>query len=156
MTNTLLPYLVLAACGVLAIIALSWRMVSRSLSHTEKTAIYDIEEAADFVADGLPAAINDQLVREQVIAILNMHLAHLRSLGMATFGGVDEVAMQAAEAGNKDKQSRVTHEDDAVDDVLAAAKSLDMGIPDVHLISVVDLSNQYLASIGALGPSRQL
>jgi len=127
----------------------SWWWVTTRLSTTEAVAVYDIEAAADFAAGRLPDAVNARLDRDQLRYLLGLHLAFFRRSGMATYGGVDEVAMDAASTG----ETLVAHEDEAVDFVLARLAEVgDQTLP-VDVVVVIDLSNQYLAEIGALGPS---
>lgn len=130
----------------------AWWWATTRLSHVEATAVYDLEEAADFVAVRLPTAVNARLDRDQVTYLLGLHLAFLRRAGMATYGGVDEIAMEAASAGD----TVVAHEDEAVDYVLARLRDTGDATDPVDVVVVIDLSNRYLASIGALGPSIDL
>lgn len=132
--------------------ALSWWWATTRLSTVEATAIYDIEEATDFVGANVPDEVNDRLDRDQVSYLLGLHLAFLRRAGMATYGGVDEIAMTAASTG----ETVVAHEDEAVDYVLRRLAELGDETLPVDVVVVLDLSNRYLASIGALGPSVEL
>ncbi len=127
----------------------SWWWVTSWLSVTEGAAVYDIEDAADFAATRLPDEANERLDREQLIYLLGLHLAFFRQAGMATFGGVDKVAMAAASTG----ETVVAHEDDAVDFVMSHLVEIDDPSLSLDIVVVLDLSNQYLASIGALGQS---
>ncbi len=127
----------------------SWWWVTTRLSVTEAAAVYDIEEAADFAAGKLPNEVNARLNRDQLTYLLGLHLSFLRRAGMATFGGVDEIAMEAANTG----ETVVAHEDEAVDFVLAHLTKVGDPTMPVDVVVVLELSNQYLASIGALGPS---
>ena len=132
--------------------AVSWWWVTTRLSATEAAAVYDIEEAADFVAQGLPDAVNARLDRDQVTYLLGLHLAFLRRAGMATYGGVDDVAMEAASTG----ETVVAHEDEAVDFVVQRLHEFGDETAVVDVVVVLERSNRYLASIGALGPSIEL
>ena len=127
----------------------SWWWVTTRLSVTEAAAVYDVEEAADFAARQLPDEVNQRLDRDQLTYLLGLHLAFFRRAGMATYGGVDEIAMQAATTG----ETVVAHEDEAVDFVLRhLLETSDPTLP-VDVVVVLELSNQYMASIGAFGPS---
>lgn len=139
--------LVIGGCA-----AVSWWWVTTRLSQTEAVAVYDIEEAADFAASRLPDAVNARLDREQLQYLLGLHLAFLRRAGIATYGGVDEIAMDAATDG----ETVVAHEDEAVDFVLQRLADVGDATEAVDVVVVVELSNQYLAEIGALGPSVKL
>ena len=122
------------------------------LGETEAAAVYDVEEAADFAAHRLPDEVNARLDREQLILLLELHIAFLRRSGMATYGGVDALAMEAANTG----ETVVAHEDEAVDFVLRELVRREDPTKAVDVVVVLELSNQYLASIGAFGPSVQL
>ena len=132
--------------------AASWWWATTRLSEAEATAVYDIEEAADFAAQRLPDEVNGRLDRPQLTYLLELHLAFLRRSGMATFGGVDDVAMWAANRGD----TVIAHEDEAVDFVLDRLNRVGDETLAVDVVVVVDLSNQYLKAIGAFGPSVEL
>lgn len=145
-------FVALAVFIIVGCAAGSWWWVTTRLSVTEASAIYDIEEAADFAAQRLPTAVNERMNRDQLTYLLDLHLAFFRHAGLATYGGVDEVAMQAAEAGETG-ETVVAHEDEAVDFVMQHLQSIGDETTPVDVVVVLELSNQYLASIGALGPS---
>jgi len=138
-----LTVLIIGACAYL-----SWWWPTTRLRVAESTVIYDIEEAADFCATRLPHEVNARLDREQLSWLLGLHLSFMRRAGMATYGGVDEVAMDAALTG----ETVVAHEDEAVDYVMERLVETGDDTAAVDVVVVVDLSNQYLASIGAFGP----
>jgi hypothetical protein len=147
-----IPFVAATIIIVGSVAWMSWWWVTTRLSHVESTAVYDIEEAADFVAASVPSAVNERLDRDQVSYLLGLHLAFLRRAGMATYGGVDEIAMEAAGTG----ETVVAHEDEAVDYVLKRLATVGDVTEPVDVVVVLDLSNQYLAAIGALGPSVDL
>jgi hypothetical protein len=142
-----LTLLIIGGCA-----AASWWWATSRLRTTESSAIYDLEEASDFCATRLPNEVNARLNRDRLQRMLLLHLELLRSAGMATYGGVDEIAMEAAASG----ETVVAHEDEAVDYVFRRLEETGDPVPVVDVVVVVDLSNQYLASIGALGPSIEL
>jgi len=129
--------------------AACWWWTTTRLSRSEATAIYDIEEASDFAAARLPNEVNARLDRGLLQEILALHLEFFRQAGMATYGGVDEIAMEAAAKG----ETVVAHEDEAIDWIVDRLAERGTTAELVDVVVVVDLSNQYLASIGALGPS---
>ena len=96
----MIPFIALTVVIIGGIAALSWWWVTTRLSHVESMVVYDIEEAVDFVAARVPAEVDQRLDRDQVTYLLGLHLAFLRRAGMATFGGVDEIAMKAAVGGD--------------------------------------------------------
>jgi len=142
-------FIAVAVLIIVGCAAGSWWWVTARLSVTEAAAVYDVEDAADFAATRLPDAVNERLDREHLIYLLELHLLYFRSSGMATYGGVDEVAMDAATTG----ETVVAHEDEVVDFVLHQLLESGYTTEPVDVVVVLELSNQYLASIGALGPS---
>lgn len=175
-------YWLLAFLAVAGIAGVSWWVVSSRLSYSEASVVYDIEAAADFVAERLPALLNDRLDRPRVVAILIEHVACLRSAGLATFGLGDDVALAALAS----EEAIVVSEDDVVDFVTtrmveagweglwargdelsakggasetdrSAQEPVDMAAVrdemSVDVVVVLDLSFRYLRSIGAFGPS---
>ena len=141
-----LTVLIIGGCG-----AASWWWATSRLSATESSAVYDLEEASDFCATRLPNEVNARLNRDRLQRMLLLHLELLRTAGMATYGGVDELASEATSG-----ETVVAHEDEAVDYVFTRLEETGDPVPIVDVVVVVDLSNQYLASIGALGPSIEL
>ncbi len=148
-TGAVFFFIALAVVIIVGCAATSWWWVTTRLSVTEAAAVYDIEAAADFAAGRLPYKVNARLDRDQLNYLLGLHLAFLRRAGMATYGGVDDIAMMAAAKG----ETVVAHEDEAVDFVLQRLTDVGDDTAPVDVVVVLELSNQYLASIGALGPS---
>jgi len=140
------------AALVLAIAAGAFFWVTNTLSQTAATAVYDIKEATEWIGDRLPTAVAAKLSFGDVEDVLLWHLDYLRHQGMATFGGVDLDAQEAALGGD----DVVTHEDEAVDAVLSSASAAARDIDAVDVVVVLALNNQYLDAIGALGASREL
>lgn len=124
--------------------------VSSRLAHTRLRTVYDLAEAVQFVADGLPDELSAKLSYDDVEAVLLWRLDHLRLRGSATYGRGDMVAAEAE--GNEDIDGAVIDEDDAVDYVLAKADKSSREINALDVVVVLDLESQYLQSIGALGP----
>ena len=137
----------LAAIMMIAIYAIS--NVTINLAQTDSVSVFDIEEAADFVAERLPPEIDERLDRPMVISIIGWQLEYLRAHGLATFGGVDELAEEAPEAG---KGPVVADEDELVDYVLAQALANGVELDALEAVVVLDLTAQYLEAIGAIGP----
>ena len=142
-------FVVVAVLVIVGSAAGSWWWTTTRLAQTEAAAVYDKEEAADFAAQHLPDAVNARLDRDQLTYLLGLHLSFLRRAGMATYGGVDQVAMEASNTGD----TVVAHEDEAVDYVLRRLAEAGDDTKPVDVVVVIELSNRYLAEIGALGPS---
>ena len=144
--------------------------VSSRLAHTRLRTVYDLAEAVQFVADGLPDELSAKLSYDDVEAVLLWRLDHLRLRGSATYGRGDMVAAEAEgrsdesvedEGNARSDESGATNgatnevvisEDDSVDYVLAKAEKSSRDINALDVVVVLDLEGQYLRSIGALGP----
>jgi hypothetical protein len=120
------------------------------LANTDSVAVFDIEEAADFVAERLPAEIDARLDRPTVLSIIDWQLDYLRGRGLATYGLVDELSEEAPAAG---RGPVVADEDEVVDFVLAAAHAAGVELDALDAVVVLDLTAQYLEAIGAIGPA---
>jgi len=142
-------FIALAVLITVGCAAGSWWWVTTRLSATEAAVVYDIEEAADFAAIRLPDEVNRRLDRSQLTLLFGLHLEFFRRAGMATYGGVDEVAMVAATTGD----TVVAHEDEAVDFVLQQLRERGDTTEPVDVVVALELNNQYLAAVGAFGPS---
>jgi len=140
------------AALVLAIAAGAFWWVTTTLSQTAATAVYDVKEATEWIGDRLPTAVAAKLSFDDVEHVLLWNLDHLRHQGMATFGGVDVEAQEAALGGD----DVVAHEDEAVDAVLSHAVAAGRDIDAVDVVVVLELNSQYLDAIGALGVSKRL
>lgn len=148
----MLLWILLTVVLVAAIALASLRWVSSNLATTEATAVYDVDVATEWAADQLPTALQNRLSHADVELMLLSHLGWMRGNGLATFGEVDLEAQNAAVGGD----DVVGHEDAAVDAVLADMSARGREIDALDVVAVVELSNRYLGSIGALGPSTPL
>jgi hypothetical protein len=124
--------------------------VTIGLADTDSVSVFDIEEAADFVAERLPEQVDEDLDRPTVVAMIDWQLEYLRSRGLATFGGVDELAAEAPAAGSGPV---VADEDEVVDAVLESAREVGLQLNPLDVVVVLDLTTQYLVAIGAVGPT---
>lgn len=144
---------ILLAIALVVVIAFgSVALVTRSLARTQSAAVYDIGEATEWVSDRLPDAITARLAHDDVKAILLWHLGFLRDRGVATTGWADQQARKAA-FGDADI---VSAEEEALDQVLAAAMASEREIDAVDVVTVVETNTDYLRAIGAFGASAKL
>ena len=79
--------------------------------------------------------------------LLRWELTYFRERGVASFGGVDHAAEQAARQG----QSVVADEDDIVDELVTRARAEGLDVDAVDVVCVTDLTSDYLVAIGAVG-----
>ncbi len=145
-------FIVLAGVGVLVV---AWVAIARTtvtMAARPATSVYDLAEAVEFVAARLPDATAAKLSSDDVEQILRWRLNHLRRLGLATLGRVDEDAEMAAAVAKRRNRDIVAGDDDVIDAVLAEALDSDRQIDEVDVVVVLDLERSYLESIGAIGP----
>ena len=137
---------VIGAVVVVAIAIGAIGRVSDQLAHVTATAVYDLGEAVEHVADRLPERLSAKLSHDDVEQILRWRLNHLREDGLATTGLADEVARQPG------ADIRVTSDDDVIDAVVRDAAGSERDIDELDVVVVLDLERGYLESIGAVGP----
>lgn len=141
---------VFAAVGGLLIVVIAWfavTLVTTKLNATPAMAVFDIEEATDYVADHLPDRVAGRLSHDDVRLLLRWELTYFRERGVATFGGVDHAAHGAARRG----RSVVADEEGIVDELLTRAHEEGLEIDAVDVVCVSDLTSDYLVAIGAVG-----
>ena len=119
------------AVTVLAVGLIAWQAVRRSeafLAAREPSALFEVDEAVEFVASALPDDVSARLSYEDVEALLGWHLVHL-----------------AGRAGEVD----IT-DDEVVADLVArsAADARDIDEADVRAVLAAEVA--YLQAVGAL------
>ncbi len=108
-------------------------------------AVYQIDEAIDFVCDRLPPESQARLTPAEVEALLLAHLRWLHEQGLQPDKAVD--------ARQEITDQVVISEDALVAHLLAeASESGVVLLDDVDAVHVVDAHLDYLAAIGAVGP----
>ena len=141
---------VFVVIGVLLIVAIAWfavTLVTSRLNATPAMAVFDIEEATDYVAENLPDRVAGRLSHDDVRLLLRWEVTYFRERGVASFGGVDHAAQGAARRG----RSVVADEEAIVDELLSRAREEGLDIDAVDVVCVTDLTSDYLVAIGAVG-----
>ena len=136
--------------GAALILFIAWfaiTLVTTKLNSTPALAVFDIEEATNYIADNLPQRVQNHLSHDDVRLLLRWELTYFRERGVATFGGVDHAAERAAKQG----ESIVADEDDIVDELVARAHEEGLDVDAVDVVCVTDLTSDYLVAIGAVG-----
>ena len=142
---------VFAAIGLVAVVVIGLLVLGREterLAHAPRSAVFDLPEAVDFIADGLPPASQARLSHEDVRWIL---LADADLLEEATaqpegrFPWSRVAEDPGPEAGQIDQ-------DEAVARILARADETDRGLADEDVVAVLAGRLRYLEAIGAVGP----
>ena len=135
---------VVAAVVVFAIAAAVVGREARRLDAVAPRAVYELEEAVDFVADRVPATSQARLSHDEVRLLLQRHLALLRAKGLLPRVAVDQV-QDIAEPVVLDDTGLVGY-------LIAAAEGEGLDVDDVDVANVVEAHLAYFDAIGAVGP----
>jgi hypothetical protein len=118
---------------------------SHRLDAIAPRAVYEPEEAVEFVADQLPIDVQAHLTYEELRGLLVAHMRWLHAKGLQP----DDVV---------DRRQDLTEAPVVVEDVTAVgyligvAEASDIEVDDVAVAIVVDAHLAYLDAIGAVGP----
>lgn len=135
--------------GGLLILAVAWfavTLVTTKLNATPSRAIFDIEEATDYIAENLPDRVAAHLSHDDVRVLLRWEVTYFRERGIASFGGVDHAAERAARRA----QSVIADDEGIVDELLTRAVDEGLDCDAVDVVCVTDLTADYLVAIGAI------
>ncbi len=142
-------FVVVAALLVFAIAAGTIGREAHRLDAIAPRAVYQLDEAVDFVADRLPEASQARLTPAEVETLLVAHLGWMRDNGLQPDKAVD--ATQTID------DDVVVTEDALVAYLLAEVEAGDVDLlDDVDAVNVVEAHLAYLEAIGAVGPQAPL
>lgn len=142
-------FVVVAALLVFAIAAGTIGREAHRLDAIAPRAVYQLDEAVDFVADRLPEASQARLTPAEVQTLLVAHLRWMHDNGLQPDKAVD--AKQAID------DDVVVTEDALVAYLLAEAEAGDVDLlDDVDAVNVVEAHLAYFEAIGAVGPQAPL
>ena len=138
-------YIVAAAVSVFLIAALTIGREARRLDAMAPRAVYQLEQAADYVAMSLPEATQARLTMEELEQLLVMHMNWLHSKGLLPAKAVDQ---------RQDISTPiVVTEDSLIAYLLGESDKAGIQImDDVDLVNVTDAHLAYFDAIGAVGP----
>jgi hypothetical protein len=149
MDATTIVFAVIAAALVFAIAAGSLGREAHRLDAVAPRAVYQLDEAVDFVADRLPAASQARLTPEEVDELLRAHLRWMHEQGLQPDRAVD--ARQTID------EELVISEDALVAYLLSEADRVGVELlDDIDAVNVVDAHLAYFEAIGAVGPQAPL
>lgn len=135
---------VAAVVAVVVVVVMALLVVGRetaALASQPKQALFDVDEAVDFVADGLPLEISARITYDDVRALLRFHLEHIAAAGAP------------AERWNAGRSRLVIVDDEEGAEVLmrrAIEAGLELTPDDVAAVLAGELA--YFEAIGAVGP----
>ena len=138
-------FIVIAAIGVFLIAALTIGREARRLDAMAPRAVYQLEQAADFVAMSLPEITQARLTMEELEKLLVLHMNWLHSKGLLPAKAVDQ---------RQDISTPiVVTEDSLIAYLLGESDKAGIQImDDVDLVNVTDAHLAYFNAIGAVGP----
>lgn len=134
-----------AAAAVFAIAAVTLGREARRLDAVAPRAVYQLEQAIDFVAARLPEATQARLTVDELQALLVRHMQWLHDKGLQPKDVVDR---------RQDIDETVIVDDTTVTAMLLGEASR-IGVEildDVDIVNVVDAHLAYFDAIGAVGP----
>lgn len=144
MTGTGIIILVVAGVIVFAIAAGTIGREARRLDALAPRAVYEIEQAIEFVADNLSPAAQARLTYEELEQLLTFHMRWLHAKGLQPDKVVDrrqDIALPII----VDDTSEVAY-------LLGQAEAAGLDVQDEDVAHVVDAHTAYFAAIGAVGP----
>jgi hypothetical protein len=130
---------VVAALLVLVIALVAVGRESFTMGAQPKQALFDLEEAVEFVADRLPDEVTAVLTYDDVRSILRWHLEYLRDRGVP--------ARRDQTAGGP----VVVEDDEGVAWVLGKADEVGLEVTDAEVAIVLEIELAYFDAIGAIG-----
>jgi len=130
---------VVAAVLVVVIALVAVGRESFTLGAQPKQALFDLEEAVEFVAERLPDEVTAVLSYDDVRSILRWHLEYLRDRG---------VPARRDQTGGGPV---VVEDDEGIAWVLGRADEAGLEVTDAEVAIVLEVELAYFAAIGAIG-----
>ncbi|MEN9648061.1 MAG: hypothetical protein RLZ17_97 [Actinomycetota bacterium] len=136
---------VIAAALVFAIAAVTIGREARRLDSVAPRAIYELEQATQFVADRLPSDTQARLTYAELRKLLVFHMRWLHDRGLQPEGVIDR---------RQDIVDEVVIDEQTVAAYLlgAAEQNRIEILEDVDVVHVVQAHLEYFSAIGAIGP----
>ncbi|MEJ7584359.1 MAG: hypothetical protein WKF43_09810 [Acidimicrobiales bacterium] len=131
------PLVLLGVVLVVLIGILAVGQETSVLARTVRPAVFDLEEAVDFIAERLPSDVAGRVSHDDVRWVLRTDVDLLEE------AADDPTALDPPEA---------LDEDGAVGRILARADAEGRDVADVDIVAVLDARMAYLDAIGAIGP----
>ena len=139
-------FIAAAAVCVFVIAAVVIGREARRLDAVAPRAVYDPDQAVDFVADLLPASTQARLTLDELSALLALHMRWLHARGLQPERPIDR---------RQDIDELVLITEDQLTAYLLseAAKAGVEVLDDVDVVHVVEGHLAYFEAIGAVGPT---
>jgi hypothetical protein len=137
--------LVLTALGVFAIAAVVIGREAKRLDAVAPRAVYDLDEAVEYVANHLPGFAASSLTYDDVRQLLRWHMFQMREKGLQPPVAVDQPQHLVDEPV-------VVAEDTSVGYLIGRVEQAGLDVRDEDVVAVVDAHLDYFEAIGAVGP----
>jgi len=139
-------FIAAAAVCVFAIAGIVIGREARRLDAVAPRAVYNLDQASDFVADRLPGVTQARLTPEELQAMLSLHLRWLHARGLQPDRAVDK---------RQDIAELLLISEDQLSAYLLseAEKSGVELLDDIDVVHVVRAHLAYFDAIGAVGPT---
>jgi PhoPQ-activated pathogenicity-related protein len=145
MSITTVLFAIVSALAVFVIAAVVVGREAQRLDMVAPRVIYDIEQAADYVARSLPSNTQARLTMDEVRQLLLAHLSWMNDKGLTPLDVTDRVQSISIPV--------VVDEDTLAAYLLKEASRRGVEIlNDVDVVHVADAHMGYFAAIGAVGP----
>ena len=145
MSITTVLFAIVSALAVFVIAAVVVGREAQRLDMVAPRVIYDIEQAADYVARSLPSNTQARLTMDEVRQLLLAHLSWMNEKGLTPLDVTDRVQNISIPV--------VVDEDTLAAYLLKEASRRGVEIlDDVDVVHVADAHMGYFAAIGAVGP----
>lgn len=145
MSAVLIVAIVIAAALIFAIAAAIIGREARRLDSVAPRAVYELEQATQFVADNLPSEAQARLTYAELRKLLVFHMRWLHDQGLQPSGVVDR-RQDIVDEVVIDEQTLTAY-------LLDAAEKNNIEIlDDVDAVHVVKAHLKYFDAIGAIGP----
>ena len=145
MSAVLIVASIIAALLVFAIAAVIIGREARRLDSVAPRAVYELEQATQFVADNLPSETQARLTFAELRKLLVFHMRWLHNKGLQPAGVVDR-RQDIVDEVVIDEQTLTAY-------LLDAAEKNNIEIlDDVDAVYVVKAHLKYFDAIGAIGP----
>ena len=145
MSAVLIIASIIAALLVFAIAAVVIGREARRLDSVAPRAVYELEQATQFVADNLPSDTQARLTYAELRKLLVFHMRWLHDKGLQPTGVVDR-RQDIVDEVVIDEQTLTAY-------LLDAAEKNNIEIlDDVDAVHVVKAHLEYFNAIGAIGP----
>jgi hypothetical protein len=145
MSAVLIIASIIAALLVFAIAAVIIGREARRLDSVAPRAVYELEQATQFVADNLPSETQARLTFAELRKLLVFHMRWLHDKGLQPAGVVDR-RQEIVDEVVIDEQTLTAY-------LLDAAEKNNIEIlDDVDAVYVVKAHLKYFDAIGAIGP----